>query len=227
MNKMVNNIKLKYYNFYKNNLEEIYKNLNTIFKINIKEFEEVMVNSTNGLSNSFFEESLKDIDLKQCYEQESLQNLVSSFKSVNINEEQIKQIILKYPEIITFSNMTNNIQYLFKAHDLKAILLIFNEKYNYYIIDSYLLKNYNYYIDNNLKHNIYINDMDTYYENVNKQTYKNSPVDYFNELLKILDREDIKKYYNLNDDSTLLQKVNVLSADFNKREFYIKNKTIK
>ncbi len=232
MDKTGKDFKLSYCKFYRDNLYEVFENLKKVFKIDINDFEYIINYSIEGLEKDFFKEALKDVNLRQCYSIDSLHKLVDSFKSVNIDAEQIKQIIVQYPEMITFSIMTDNIQYLFKANDLKAIVLIFNEKYDYHLIDMYSLMNDLYYdykikdvdIMNNVKNlKIYPKNIEKIY-NKKIKLYDTSRIDYFGELLEILEREDIRKYYKLDDASKLADKINALEEDFNKREVYIKKK---
>lgn len=237
MSKM-ENIEINYIKFLEANLSNIYSLLNKTFGINKSEFKIIITSSVKLLQNSFFQDVISHTNLDKCYNEIGNSRLRESFESVDIEQDLMKKIIIQCPEILLFSNMPENINYLFKANDLKAIVLVFGESYDCKLIDDFDLENkiklkkekvITCYHNNEICNKHYINKTFLVSKLLDSAYYDdklyNKKVNYFDELLRTLNREDIMNYYNLDIDSTLADKINALTERYNKRNFYIKKKS--
>ena len=124
------------------NLESIYKNLNTIFKINLEEFKTLIANLISFLEND--ENSNKREFSEDALLFNNLKELNKAIMNLSIDKDEIKYIIINSPIILLYSNKVDNMYFLHKKNTHVGYIVL-NEDAN----DKYLLNNTSDAINNN------------------------------------------------------------------------------
>ncbi len=124
------------------NLESIYKNLNTIFKINLEEFKTLIANLISFLEND--ENSNKRDFSEDALLFNNLKELNKAIMNLSIDKDEIKYIIINSPIILLYSNKVDNMYFLHKKNTHFGYIVL-NEDEN----DKYLLNNTSDAINNN------------------------------------------------------------------------------
>lgn len=195
-------------NFLSQNFKSIYYNFNNVFKINYEEYLNLMkIVMKNLYYDNFYKNLLCDINFFISFDKESLLEIQNYFMSVGLLEEKIKKLILSTPQILFFSNNLNNIFPIFKNRDFVGVALLHGNDYRAYSFNDL---NLNLILLNTLLKESDVNDCNYLVEN----------------MLKSLDREDVVETLNFkfNSDTPLINKFEILSTDYSKKNYYFKKK---
>lgn len=225
----------KFLNYISVNLRQIYANFNLHFGVTKEEFEHILKKLINDIAtDKFYKNLLKKKDLSNCFEGQTLYELKKYLSlQLRINDDDIKNILINTPEILFFATNISKIYPIFKGSYFKGYVLLDDDlykAYSFYNNYKYLLnsRKVNQNFDLSLQ-NIKINYVNPkFIEKTGKYVLgKNDLFDnskLINYLLENLNREDVMKYYGLTSDSTLEEKFDAISTEYNKRDYYFKRK---
>ena len=191
----------EFVNYINQNLKELYDNFKEIFKFSSEEYANLLKKIIKDiLKDSFYKDLVNNNTID--FNKESLLDIKEFLYKLNINEKQIKEIIITIPEIVLFNKMINNIFPIYKNNNFKGLAFVYNNDYRSYSYSnsSYKLNNLNNIVDQNVNYYNYVID----------------------NLLKSLEREDIKSKYDIDENAPLNEKFISLSKDYSKKNYYFK-----
>ncbi len=191
----------EFVNYINQNLGELYNNFKMVFMVNQEEYANILKRIIKDiLKDSFYELLLKNNNID--FSKDSLINIKNYLINLNLEEEQIKEVIVTIPEIILFNKMINNIFPIYKNNNFKGLAFVYNNSYRSYSysMSSYKLNSLNNIVDNNVNYYNYVIDS----------------------LLKSLEREDIKEKLKIDENTSLNEKFISLSKDYSKKNYYFK-----
>ena len=222
-------------NYISANLKQIYANFNSHFGVNQVEFEHILKKLIDDVAtDKFYRKLLNKKDLSNCFESQTLYELKKYLSlQLRINDDDIKNILINTPEILFFATNISKIYPIFKGSYFKGYVLLdddlykaysFYNNYKYLLNSSKASQNFDLSLQN-IKIN-YVNpkfiEKTGKYVLVKNDLFDNSKL--INYLLENLNREDVMKYYGLTSDSTLEEKFDAISTEYNKRDYYFKRK---
>ncbi len=191
----------KFINYVNQNLKELYDNFKVVFKLSRKEYTNLLKKIIKDiLKDSFYKDIVNNNNID--FNKESLLAIKEFLDKLNINEKQIREVIITIPEIVLFNKMINNIFPIYKNNNFKGLAFVYNNNYRSYSYSnsSYKLNNLNNIVDSNVNYYNYVID----------------------NLLKSLEREDIKAKYNIDENASLNEKFITLSKHYSKKNYYFK-----
>ena len=191
----------EFVNYVNQNLKELYDNFKMVFKFSSEEYANLLKKIIKDiLKDSFYKDLVNNNTID--FNKESLLDIKEFLYKLNINEKQIKEIIITIPEIVLFNKMINNIFPIYKNNNFKGLAFVYNNDYRSYSYSnsSYKLNNLNNIVDKNVNYYNYVID----------------------NLLKSLEREDIKSKYDIGENAPLNEKFISLSKDYSKKNYYFK-----
>ncbi len=191
----------EFVNYVNQNLKELYDNFKLVFKFSSEEYANLIKKIIKDiLKDAFYKDLVNNNTID--FNKESLLDIKEFLYKLNINEKQIKEIIITIPEIVLFNKMINNIFPIYKNNNFKGLAFVYNNDYRSYSYSnsSYKLNNLNNIVDKNVNYYNYVID----------------------NLLKSLEREDIKSKYDIGENASLNEKFISLSKDYSKKNYYFK-----
>ena len=191
--------------YLKDNIKIIYFNFEKVFGVNYEEFFFIIKIIIKDLTYDNFYQNLISEDLIKNFDLVSLTNLLKMFKDLNLDLEEIKKIILVIPEVFLFSQNLNDIHLIYKNDTIKGIAFINQEDYRSYSIPNNAL-------DETTLNNI------LEFRTINSYDYL------IKNLLLNLNRKDIKRSFDLTDNSNLTDKFAALTKIYSKKNYYFKKK---
>lgn len=189
--------------FFKDNISEIYKNINSVYNIDKSEFTSLVKRIIHDLTtDSFYIKMLHNDKLPPKFDSESLMIIKKFLLELGFDNKKIKDIILKIPEMLLFSNNIENIYPIFKGNDFEGCAFLNGKSYKSYL---YFEGDDEYHFDKDIN---YINSYD---------------YDYLvNMMLNSLNRKDIKNESKLDNNPDLKAKFKALTKDYSLKNYYFK-----
>lgn len=163
--------------FIKSNLKNIHNAFSAIFGLDKSEFQALMINLIKAFE---FNENLNEKDYSaDIFSPDNLLNLKDFLTKMALSDVEIKQIIVKSPIILLYSNELQNIYLLYKAQKCYGYTILDNGQHRTYLLNNNIPSNV---VDNN-----YVTDQMLAYYNVKE--FDNKEFD------KIEKNFKLKNYY--------------------------------
>ncbi len=190
---------LKYLNL---NIKKIYDDFVEVFNIDYMEYVTIIKRIVKDITKDDFYKQLLQSDISINFDKNSLLKVDSYLKLLNMDDNNGKKIVSTIPELILFINNQENIFPIYKNEKFKGFAFVYENNYRSYscMENNYKLNNLNNITENNVNYYNYV----------------------IEDLIKSLDREDIKQSLNIKDNSTLKEKFLSLSKNYSKKNYYFK-----
>lgn len=187
----------------RNNTDDLFQNFHDIYKLNFKQTIDILERIiNNALNDEFFKKMLENQEIDFLFDKNYLLRIKNHLLSFGITEETIKRIIINTPQILLFSNNIDNIHLLFKNNFYKGYVLTHNNDYKSY----------------------------GFFNSLSIDDYDITNCDYIiRDMFNSLERNDIKTINNFNEKPKIQldDKINALTKENSKKNFYFKTPTIK
>ena len=126
-------------NYIKLNISIIYNNFTSVFKMNIEDFRLFIINLVDSFKyNRVFNSREYS---QNAFSNTNLQELKNELIKLGLSEDEIKNIIIKSPIIILYSDRLSDIYYLYKNSKYYGYVILDDGEYDTFLLNENLSSN--------------------------------------------------------------------------------------